>query len=155
MTTPFPFSALTCPKNWLDAHSLPNGQSWHVKNDPDSLEKWIEQLPDGIELAVMEASGGLQNLPAIALAAAKIPVPIVNPKQVRDFAKALGQRAKTDKIDAQIIALFAQKVQPKPRKLPDQDQAFLAELLARRRQLINNRTAEENRLETTRTKSIR
>lgn len=142
-------------KHWLDAHSLPNGQSWHVKNDPESLNQWIEQLPERIELAAMEASGGLQNLPATALAKAQIPVAIVNPKQVRDFAKALGQRAKTDKIDAKIIALFAQKVQPKPRQIPDETQALLAELLARRHQLIQNRTAEENRLETTRAKSIR
>ena len=76
-------------------------------------------------------------------------------QQIRDFAKALGQRAKTDKIDAKIIALFAQKVQPQPRQISDETQALLAELLARRHQLIQNRTAEENRLETTRAKSVR
>jgi len=142
-------------KNWLDAHILPQDLSWHIKTDPDTLSEWVEQLPDGIDLAVMEASGGLQNLPAAALAKGNIPVAIVNPKLVRDFSKALGQRAKTDAIDAKIIALFGLKLQPTPRQRPDEAQTLLAELVTRRRQLIHNRTAEENRLEAARAKSIR
>ena len=142
-------------KNWLDAYLLPDGQSWHVNTDPDALTEWVKQLPNSISLAVMEASGGLQNLPAAALAKSAIPVAIVNPKQVRDFAKALGQRAKTDAIDAQMIAQFGIKIQPSPRKLPDEAQMLLAELIARRRQLIENRVAEQNRLKTGQAKSIR
>lgn len=107
-------------KNSLDAHILPDGRSWHVKTDPHSLAKWVKQLPDGISLAVMEATGGLQNIPAAALARANIPVAIVNPQRVRGFAKAIGQRAKTDAIDARIIAQFALKMQPTPRQLPDE-----------------------------------
>ena len=57
-------------KNWLDAHILPDGRSWHVQTDPDALAEWVEQLPDGISLAIMEATGGLQNQPAAALAKA-------------------------------------------------------------------------------------
>lgn len=141
-------------KGWIDAYSLPGRQSWRVKNDPASLQEWVEQLPDGIQLAVMEASGGLQNVAATTLTA-RIPVAIVNPSQIRDFAKALGKRAKTDKIDAQTIALYAQMVQPDPRKLPDEMQKLLAELLTRRRQLDQSRMAEENRLGTTQAKSVR
>jgi transposase len=142
-------------KGSLDAHILPGGQSWHVKTDPHSLAEWIKELPQGISLVVMEASGGLQNLPASILTQANMPVAIVNPNQVRNFAKASGQRAKTDAIDAQMIAQFGVKIQPSPRQLPDEAQALLAELLARRRQLIESRVAETNRLQTARANSIR
>jgi len=142
-------------KNSLDAHILPDGRSWHVKTDPHSLAKWVKQLPDGISLAVMEATGGLQNIPAAALARANIPVAIVNPQRVRGFAKAIGQRAKTDPIDARIIAQFALKMQPTPRQLPDETQALLAELVARRCQLVDNRAAEKCRLTTATAKPIR
>jgi transposase len=142
-------------KDYLDAYLLPQGRSWHVSNDPDALAEWIKQLPEGISLVVMEASGGLQNLPAAAFAKANLPVAIVNPKQVRDFTKASGQHAKTDAIDAQMIALFGVKMQPSPRQLPDEAQAMLAELLARRRQLVQNRVAELNRLKTAQAKTIR
>ena len=142
-------------QNWLDAHILPDGQCWHVQSDPDVLAEWVAQLPDGIGLAVMEASGGLQNLPAAVLAKANIPVAIVNPKQVRAFAKALGQHAQTDAIDAKIIAQFGLKLQPTPRELPDEAQSLLADLVARRRQLVHDGVAERNRLRTARARSIR
>jgi len=142
-------------KDWLDAYLLPQGCSWHVENDPDKLAEWVKELPPGISLVVMEASGGLQNLPAAAFAKANLPVAIVNPKQVRDFTKASGQHAKTDAIDAQMIAQFGVKMQPSPRQLPDEAQALLAELLARRRQLIQTRVAELNRLKTAHAEPIR
>jgi len=142
-------------KDSLDAHSLPDGQCWHVKTDPDALAEWVKELPDGITLAVMEATGGLQNIPAAVLAKANIPVAIVNPKQVRDFAKAIGQHAKTDALDAKIIAQFGLKLQPAPRELPDEAQTLLAELVARRRQLVHDEVAERNRLRTVRARSIR
>ena len=118
-------------KNSLDAHILPDGRSWHVKTDPRSLAKWVKELPDGISLAVMEATGGYQNIPAAALAEANIPVAIVNPKRVKGFTKALGQQAKTDAIDARVIAQFGLAMQPTPRRLPDEAQALLAELVLR------------------------
>lgn len=142
-------------KDWLDAYLLPNGQSWHINTDPESLAEWVEQLPDGISLAVMEASGGIQRLPAAILAKANIPVSIVNPKQVRDFAKAMGQLAKTDTIDAKIIAEFGEKVRPQPRRLPDEAQTQLTELVTRRRQLLRTRTGEQNRLRTVQEKLVR
>lgn len=142
-------------KNSLDAHLLPDGRSWHVKTDPTSLAKWVKQLPDGIDLAVMEATGRYHNMPATALAKANIPLAIVNPKRVKGFAKALGQQAKTDAVDARTIARFGLAVQPTPRKLPDEAQALLAELVTRRLQLLDFHKAEECRLKTTTTKSIR
>ena len=142
-------------KDWIDAHLLPGGQSWHVATQPDQLQVWIAQLPGGIELVVMEASGGLQNLPAALLAEAGLAVAIVNPSQVRAFAKALGQRAKTDPLDARLLAQFGLSVQPTPRPLPDADQALLAELLARRGQLMQAFVAERNRLATARFKAVR
>ena len=142
-------------KNSLDAYLLPQGLSWHVKNDPDAIAEWVKQLPRDISLVVMEASGGLQNLPAAVFAEANLPVAIVNPKQVRDFTKASGQHAKTDAIDAQMIAQFGVKMQPSPRQLPNEAQALLAELLARRRQLVQNRVAELNRQKTAKAEPIR
>jgi len=141
--------------NWLDAHILPDGRSWHVSTDPKALAKWVSQLPQGIDLVVMEATGGLQNLPAALLAKANLPVAIVNPKQVKDFAKALGQRAKTDEIDAKTIALFGLKLRPSPRPIPSEAQRLLSQLLARRGQLSQNRVAELNRLKRAEVKSIR
>jgi len=142
-------------KDSIDAHILPDGKSWQVSTDPDSLAEWVKQLPKGITLAVMEATGRLQNIPAAVLAKANIPVAIVNPKQVRDFAKAIGQHAKTDAIDAQIIAQFGLKIQPSPRPVPGETQMLLAELVGRRRQLISNIVAEQNRLKTANAKPIR
>jgi len=142
-------------KDWIDAHLLPAGQSWRVSTQPRDLEQWIAELPEAIDLVVMEASGGLQNLPAALLVQAGLAVAIVNPGQVRHFAKAMGQRAKTDAVDAQLIACFGLKVQPPARPLPDEDQALLAELLSRRAQLMQARVAEQNRLGTARFKSVR
>lgn len=142
-------------KEWLDAHLLPTGQTWRVSTQPDELEAWILELPSGIDRVVMEASGGLQNLPAALLARAGLGVAIVNPAQVRHFAKSLGQHAKTDAVDARLIAEFGLCVQPVVRPLPDEDQALLAELLSRRGQIIKTLVAEQNRLGTARFKPVR
>ena len=133
-------------KEWIDAYLLPQGDKWHVANDAKELKDWVGQLPEGIALAVMEATGGLEIQPAAALAQAKIPTAIVNPKQVRSFAEAMGQLAKTDPIDARLIALFGEKVQPRVKALPDEEHAALIELLTRRRQLVADKVAEQNRL---------
>jgi transposase len=142
-------------KHFIDAHLLPEGQAWHVGTTPKELTQWIAGLPAGIELVVMEASGGLQNLPAAMLGQAGHGVAIVNPGQVRQFAQAMGQRAKTDAIDARMIALFGQRMQPEPRPLPGPEQALLAELLGRRTQLVQTVVAEKNRLETARATPVR
>jgi transposase len=97
---------------------------------------------------VMEASGGFETAAASALSAAGLPVVVVNPKQVRDFAKAMRIVAKSDRIDARVLALFAQRIRPQVRGLPDQDQRDLTELLDRRSQLVSIRSQERARLTT-------
>lgn len=116
-------------------------------NDPKghaALIGWLNGIsPD---LIVLESTGGYQRVVVAALAAAAMPVVVVNPRQVRDFARALGILAKTDAIDAMVLARFGQKVNPQIRPLPDAQAAALVDLLARRRQLVELRTAESNRL---------
>ena len=98
-------------------------------------------------LVVLEATGGYERAAVAALAAAQMPVVVANPRQVRDFARATGQLAKTDRIDAETLALFAERVRPTPRPLADEASAALDALLTRRRQLVGMRGAERNRLE--------
>lgn len=141
-------------KEWIDAHLLPQETSWRVPNNAKELKSWVDQLPHDITLAVMEATGGLETQPAIALAQAAIPTAIVDPKRVRSFAVAMGQRAKSDSIDAKLIAQFGERIMPKVKTLPDEDQTDLRELMARRRQLIANRTAEKNRGKSMRAKQV-
>lgn len=100
----------------------------------------------GIELVVLEATGGYEALTVAKLAAAAIPVVVVNPRQVRDFAKSLGRLAKTDVIDARVLALFGERVRPVIRSLKDEQTRALEGLLARRRQLLEMMVAEQNRL---------
>jgi transposase len=142
-------------KDWIDAALLPTGQVWHVPTSPDELETWIKHLPAGIDLVVMEASGGLQNRPAALLAQAGLAVAIVNPSQVRSFALSCGQRAKTDAIDAHMIARFGLAVKPQARALPSVEQAELSELLTRRQQIQSALLAEQNREKTARSKVVR
>jgi len=134
-------------KATLDVASLPNGESWTVTNDDLGV---AELTPRLIALApvlvVLEATGGFETLAAITLAKAGLPIAVVNPRQVRDFAKAMGQLAKTDALDAGILAAFAQRVRPEPRPLPDEAAQLLDSLLTRRRQLVDMLTAEKNRL---------
>lgn len=142
-------------KDWIDAALLPAGQDWHLPTSPGALEKWIEKLPAGIDLVVMEASGGLQNRPAALLAQAGFAVAIVNPSQVRSFAHSCGQRAKTDTIDAQMIARFGLAVKPQARALPTQAQAELSELLTRRQQVQTTLLAEQSRESLVQSKTVR
>jgi transposase len=152
---PFHVLGIDLSKDWIDAHLLPTGQTWHIANTPQALDDWIAALPAGIALVVMEASGGLQNVPAAHLAQAGHAVAIVNPAQVRAFGQAVGQRAKTDAVDAALIARFGRDLCPAARPLPDADQALLAELVSRRGQLIQALVAERNRLATARFPQVR
>ncbi|MGH8335432.1 MAG: IS110 family transposase [Gammaproteobacteria bacterium] len=141
------FVGIDVSKRTLDIEILPTHQTLHTTNDEAGHDAVIALLKDQpVQLIVMEATGGLQNALAAKLAAAGLPVSIVNPRQVRDFAKALGRLAKTDSIDAHVLALFARAIEPPPRALPDADTQHLAALVMRRRQLIEMRTAEMNRL---------
>lgn len=125
----------------------PGGERWTVANDERGVHTLVERVRrDGAELIVLEATGGYELMCVAALAAASLPVVVVNPRQVRDFAKATGQLAKTDRIDADILALFADRVRPEVRALPDAEAQELEALLARRRQLLEMLQAERNRL---------
>ena len=125
----------------------PSGERWTVSNDERGVRTLVERFRREVpELIVLEATGGYELLCVAALAAVALPVVVVNPRQVRDFAKAIGQLAKTDRIDADILALFAERVRPAVRPLPDAEAQELDALLARRRQLIEMLQAERNRL---------
>jgi transposase len=131
----------------LDVHVLPVAETQQFTRDPAgvrALVEWLKQFQ--VSLIVLEATGGMETLVAAELAAAGLPVAIVNPRQVRDFARALGILAKTDRIDARVLARFAQDVRPEARPMPSEEERALAELLTRRRQLIQMETAEQNRL---------
>jgi transposase len=125
----------------------PSGERWTVANDERGIRTLVDRVQGAKpELIVLEATGGYELLCVAALVAAALPVVVVNPRQVRDFAKATGQLAKTDRIDADILALFAERVRPDVRVLPDADAQELEALLARRRQLLEMLQAEKNRL---------
>jgi transposase len=126
-------------KAQLDVAVRPSGEQWVSATDSASLEELVGRLQAlQPELIVLEATGGREGPAVAALAAAGLPVAVVNPRQVRDFARAVGQLAKTDVLDAQVLAHFAQVIHPMPRPLPDAQAQELAALLARRRQLIGD-----------------
>ena len=112
------------------------------------------ELPNGIQLAVLEATGGLEAHVAALLSEQSIPVAIVNPKPIRDYAKGIGYLAKTDALDAYVIAHFGQNVQPPAHELPSEQQTALRELMARRRQLLGMLTMERNRLKQVQTRAV-
>ncbi len=140
------FIGIDIAKDTIDISVLSSGESWTVGTTPTELLETVDRLaalkPTNI---VMEATGGYETRLAVSLATAGLPVAVVNPRQVRDFARALGILAKTDAIDAHVLALFAEKVQPECRPLPTDDEQALKELLTRRHQLVDMRTAESNR----------
>jgi transposase len=150
------FVGVDVSKHRLDVHVRPSGESWSVANDPQGHEDLVRKLGAGApSLVVVEATGGYQAAVVAELGASAIPVAVVNPRQVRDFAKATGRLAKTDAIDAAVLAHFAESIRPEPRPVPDDLTVELQALVARRRQLIDMRTAETNRLETCRVLPVR
>lgn len=140
-------------KAHLDVAAIPADSTLsRVANDDAGIATLVSALhARAPALVVLEATGGFETRVATALALAGVPVAVVNPRQVRDFAKAVGQLAKTDALDAQLLALFADRVRPTPRPLPDEAQADLHALVQRRRQLVDMLVAERNRLGTVRT----
>ena len=147
MNTQELFVGIDVAKDRLEIAPLPVGASWAVANEERGITRLVSRLQElSPVLIVLEATGGFQNLLVSALGAAGLPVAVVNPSQVRHFAKATGQLAKTDRLDAQVLARFAQMVRPEPRPLPDAQQQTLADLLARRRQVVEMLVAEKNRL---------
>ena len=126
----------------------PSGERWTAPNDEGGVTRLRERLQRMLPtLIVLEATGGYERAAVAALAAAQMPVVVANPRQVRDFARATGQLAKTDRIDADTLALFADLVRPTPRPLADEASVALDALLTRRRQLVRMLVAERNRLE--------
>lgn len=126
----------------------PSGPGAVHPNTEVGIAALVEQLrPEAPTLIVLEATGGYERRVVVALAAAGFPLVVANPRQVRDFARATGQLAKTDQIDAEILALFAERVQPTPRPLPDAAATALDALLTRRRQVLEMLLAERQRLE--------
>ena len=133
-------------KDRLDVHVLPSGEAFVVARDGEGVAALAERLkairPHVIGI---EATGGFETVVAAGLAAAELPVAVVNPAQVRYFAHALGQRAKTDPIDAAVIARFVEATKPEPRPLPEAAVRLLADLVARRRQIVQMIVAERQR----------
>lgn len=130
----------------LDVHVRPGGETFAVARDGKGLEHLIDRLRAiAPALSAVEATGGFETIVAAALAGAGVPLAVVNPAQVRHFAQALGKRAKTDKIDAEVIARFAEAAKLEPRPIPDEATRLLAELVGRRRQIIEMLVAERQR----------
>jgi transposase len=143
-------------QQWLDIHLLPNGDEGRFSNDDAGFRKLARKLkPHLPRVIVLEGSGGLERGVATYLAQASLPVAIVNPRQVRDFAKASGRLAKTDAIDAQIIARFGEAVNIQPRFIPDVPRQELRALVSRREQLVGMLKAEKVRLQRAYDPSVR
>jgi transposase len=156
MTTPC-YLGLDVAKASVDLASTPAGVQGRFPTDPAGLAALVATIQGAgpVTLAVVEATGGYEAPVVAALATAGVPVAVVNPRQVRHFAQAVGQLAKTDRLDAQLLARFAAQVQPAPRPLPDAATAALEELLARRRQLLEMLHAERQRLPRARGREVR
>ena len=141
------FVGIDVAKGELVVATLPGEERWTVENDEKGIRTLVERLKRATpSLIVLEATGGYELAVVSALANVALPVVVVNPRQVRDFARGTGELAKTDRIDAGILALFAERVRPEVRTLPDDDQQALDALLTRRRQLLEMLSAERNRL---------
>lgn len=150
------FVGIDVAKDRLDVHVLPSGEALTFPNDDAGMSR-ITALLAGLPaaLVVLEATGGYEARLAADLAAAGLPVAIVNPRQVRDFARATGRLAKTDRIDAALLALFAERIRPEPRPMPDAQSQALAELVARRRQVVEMIVMEGNRRRSARNPKVR
>lgn len=134
-------------KATLDVAFGSDGDVIQVANDDTGIAELVVRIAKAVPaLVVLEATGGYEWLVAAALAGKGIPVAVVNPRQVRDFAKATGVLAKTDRIDARVLARFAEAIRPEPRPLPTPEAKELEELLSRRRQIVDMLTMEKNRL---------
>jgi transposase len=141
-----PFVGIDVSKDHLDVHIHPTAAAFRVPHDDAGFGTLIERLRTvAPTVVVLEATGGYEITVAATLTSAGLPVAVVNPRQIRDFARATGQLAKTDTLDARVIALFAAAVRPAARPMPDDQAQALGELIARRRQLVDMLGAEHNR----------
>jgi transposase len=142
------FIGIDVSKATLDVAVLPTKESWSVPNTEHGIGDLVERLRrlPAPTLVLMEATGGLERQALATIAAAGFPAMAINPRNVRDFARSLGVLAKTDVIDAHILALFADRIRPEWRPLPNEDTQALEAILVRRRQVVEMITAEKNRL---------
>lgn len=149
------FVGIDISKDRLDVFIRPQGEFFSVPYTDQGIGSLIKRI--GVlhpRLVLLEATGGYERRIVAALVHARLPVVAINPRQVRDFAKATGKLAKTDRIDAEVIAQFAEAIHPEPRLLPDEDHEELSALMSRRSQLVEMIVMEKNRLYTT-TKTVR
>lgn len=141
------FVGIDVSKDALDVHVRPSGRAERFSYDEAAIQTLIKEIRAvDPTLVLLEATGGLERRLVAALSVAGLPVVIVNPRQVRDFAKAVGELAKTDAIDASMLSLFAERIRPQPRPLANAEAQELEALLARRRQVIDMLVAEQQRL---------
>jgi transposase len=140
------FVGIDVSKDRLDICVRPGEEAFAVARDPEGLERLVERLRAiSPALVALEATGGYETVVAGALAAAHLPLAVVNPRQIRDFARSTGKLAKTDRLDAAAIAHFAEAIRPPARRVADEEAQALGELVARRRQVIEMIVAEKNR----------
>jgi transposase len=150
------FVGIDVAKDRLDVHVRPSGEAFIVARDGEGVAGLVERLRTARpQLIVLEATGGFEQVVAAGLAGAGLPLVVVNPRQIRDFARATGRLAKTDRVDAAVIAHFAEAVRPSVRPLPDEQARLLGELVTRRRQVIEMMTAEGNRARQIETKRLK
>lgn len=142
-----PYVGIDVAKATLDVAIGSDGELVQVENNEAGIAQLVKRLGEAAPaLVVLEATGGYESLVAAAVAGREIAIAVVNPRQVRDFAKATGVLAKTDRIDARVLARFAEAVRPEPRPLPTAEAKELEEFLGRRRQIVDMLTMEKNRL---------
>jgi transposase len=146
VTPPAIFVGIDVSKDQLDIAQTPAALPWAAANDDEGIRELVQRLQKlAPALIVLEATGGYESAAVAALMAASLPVVVVNPRQVRDFARAKNRLAKTDKIDAQVLADFGEAIRPELRPLPDAAVKELGALVRRRQQVIEMLTAERNR----------
>jgi transposase len=149
------FVGVDVAKDKLDVHVRPSDEAFVVSRDHKGLAELVEKLRDlAPSLVLLEATGGFERMVATALAGAQLPLVVINPRQIRDFARASGRLAKTDAIDAEVIARFAEAIRPEPRPVPDAQAQALDEMIGRRRQIIDMIVAETARKRSTLSRRI-
>lgn len=145
------FVGIDVSKAWLDIAIHESETNWRAENDGDGISNLVKRLKKvKPSLIVMEATGGYEMQLVAELVRAKLPVVVTNPRKVRAFARSTGRLAKTDKLDAKLLAHFAAAIRPEVRSMPSEEEEQLTGLLVRRRQLVDMLTVEKNRLHTVR-----
>ena len=150
------YAGIDVSKDWLDVHLRPAGEGFRAANtDAGAADAAVRIKNAGVDLVVMESTGWLEQHAASVLEESGLKVAVVNPARVRDFARASGRLAKTDSVDAAVLAHFAETMDPEPTPQPGEDERGLREMVDRRRELVGMITSERNRLHRLTTRSVR